>query len=674
LGEEGRDPAWSPKPGRWIAYTSGRQVAKFRSAWPSPYVDAPQGDEEVRLIDASGGKPRKIADGYAPAWSADAKNLHFISGKDQKVKAVEIKEDGSPGRMKDLFGISIDSLVAAISPDGRRVAYLGDERLMVADREGKRTMPTWPVRRPLYDWLLGWSPDGKQLGGVGVLCFGGLTFLNQDTGRALRLGTGELVAPAWSPDGSMIAYDAHLVLGSEIWMIDAKMLNALSSAEPMDQPKGPAARLDLIAPFQPKGKLTYVDLQPKANQSMDLHPFDLLGDEMLHVPRGEQTLGGVKFTIGPGYLHLGSGLLPQAPVKVEGIPVGKHAAHLYILHGTLFSDATYNVADGTTIGYYRVVYEDHSEQSIAIKAGEDVRCWFAKDPEPATHGAKVWEGRNNMAEWNGLNVRLFASGWTNPHPEKKTARIDFLSAGTQAAPFCLAITMEEPASGAGGTAPPRAETMPATRPAASEPAKNAKFSFVDLQDKSNHKLSEKFGNDERKGNFLTIAKGEQTLAGVTFKIGDGVIQLGSTVWHEMPEKVEGIKVGKKFSRLDILHATGYGGGPNEPGTDWYVEDGADIGEYRIHYEDGATATIPIVYGKDVRDWWFREDEKEPSRGKVAWKGDNELAKRYECRLRLYLATWNNPKPDKKVVSIDYISRKDKTAAAPFCAAMTLEEK
>jgi hypothetical protein len=205
-------------------------------------------------------------------------------------------------------------------------------------------------------------------------------------------------------------------------------------------------------------------------------------------------------------------------------------------------------------------------------------------------------------------------------------------------------------------------------------AEEKQFTTVDLKDKFTHKLSQKFGNDPREGNFLTIENGEQTLGDIKFKIGEGVIQLGSKAWDEMPEKVEGIKVDKKFAKLHILHATGYGGGPNVPGTDWYVEDDTEIGEHKIHYEDGSTETIPIVYGKDVRDWWFREDEKEPSRSKVVWKGDNELAKKYQCRLRLYLTTWENPKSDKKVANIDYISRKNETVAAPFCLALTLEEK
>jgi hypothetical protein len=91
---------------------------------------------------------------------------------------------------------------------------------------------------------------------------------------------------------------------------------------------------------------------------MDRITFDMVANDMRQVPRGEQTLGGVKFTIGPGSLQLGSGLLPTAPEKIEGIPVNRHVTRLYVLHGTQFSGPMQNVADGTTIGYYRVVYED----------------------------------------------------------------------------------------------------------------------------------------------------------------------------------------------------------------------------------------------------------------------------------------------------------------------------
>ena len=64
--------------------------------------------------------------------------------------------------------------------------------------------------------------------------------------------------------------------------------------------------------------------------------------------------------------------------------------------------------------------------------------------------------------------------------------------------------------------------------------------------------------------------------------------------------------------------------------------------------------------------------KEVTRGKKAWEGKNEPAQGFNASIRLYLATWNNPHPDKAVVSIDYISAQ--TDAAPFCVAMTVERK
>ncbi len=198
-----------------------------------------------------------------------------------------------------------------------------------------------------------------------------------------------------------------------------------------------------------------------------------------------------------------------------------------------------------------------------------------------------------------------------------------------------------------------------------------KYAFVDLSKKFTQNLDDKFGDDDRKGNFLKLTR-EQKLGGVLFKVEDGAIQLGSQALKSKPPKVEGIQIDRHCTRLFILHATGYGGGPNKPGMPWFVKDGTEIGEYRIRFEDRSVVKTPIIYGKDVRDWWFRPDEKGTSRGKVVWKGDNELATRYNCRLRLYLHTWKNPRPDKKIVAIDFVGRKEKTTAAPFCIAMTLE--
>jgi hypothetical protein len=199
-----------------------------------------------------------------------------------------------------------------------------------------------------------------------------------------------------------------------------------------------------------------------------------------------------------------------------------------------------------------------------------------------------------------------------------------------------------------------------------------KLTYLDLQPKANHKLTEDFG---LAGNNLgELSAGEKTFGGVQFNVGKGFIQLGSKVMDKMPDKVEGIKVGKPFAKLHILQATQYGGGPNREGSEWFVKDDTAIGEYRVIYDDKTVATVPIVYGQHVRDWYFVDGEKGVSRGSVVWTGDNKNAQGVGSRLRLYLTTWQNPKPNKKVISIDYISHKDKTVAAPFCVAITVERK
>jgi hypothetical protein len=185
----------------------------------------------------------------------------------------------------------------------------------------------------------------------------------------------------------------------------------------------------------------------------------------------------------------------------------------------------------------------------------------------------------------------------------------------------------------------------------------AKMICLDLQRLGNENLKREGGND-----LSELPAGEQKLEGVKFKIGDKLIQLGSKMLQGKPVKVEGIKVGQKFAKLHILHACQHA-----------AEQDTIIGEYTVTWDDDTSVTIPITYGKDVLDWWFYENSPEPSRGKVAWKGNNEAAKGNNAQIRLYLTTWENTKPDKKVKAIDFSSTNE-TPAAPFCVAMTVEGK
>ena len=145
-------------------------------------------------------------------------------------------------------------------------------------------------------------------------------------------------------------------------------------------------------------------------------------------------------------------------------------------------------------------------------------------------------------------------------------------------------------------------------------------------------------------------------------------------------QVEAIPVERRVSTLYLLHATQWGNvqfsiadllrATQGGNVQFDVADGTNIGHYQIHYVDGSQATIPIIYGEDVRDWWSRDHKKLATRGQVVWVGQNAATKQIKIYLRLYLNVWENPHPEKTIASLDYVSAM--TVAAPFCVAITAE--
>jgi hypothetical protein len=187
-----------------------------------------------------------------------------------------------------------------------------------------------------------------------------------------------------------------------------------------------------------------------------------------------------------------------------------------------------------------------------------------------------------------------------------------------------------------------------------------RFSALDLQGLANQNRTATFHQDNMPGNNLGgLAAGEHRLLEIPFRVGAGVLQLGSQLVVDKPAEIRGIKVGRKLTQLYVLHASGYSGDQ---------QDGVSIGHYTVRYDDGATRTIPLVNGRDVRGWWKRPRAPKPSRGKVAWEGTNDYVKRQGFGLWLFLSVWENLRPDMTVVSMDYVSAM--TKCAPFCVAIT----
>lgn len=206
--------------------------------------------------------------------------------------------------------------------------------------------------------------------------------------------------------------------------------------------------------------------------------------------------------------------------------------------------------------------------------------------------------------------------------------------------------------------------MEETGPAAKKPViqPTGRLVPLDLSSAWNRKTVDLSGSGDFEGNGLAeLPSGEQALRGVAFRIGEGVVQLGSTNLPDESGEVLDIAVQLKISRLYALHA-----------TQWNTEDGTSVGQYRLKYQDGETASLPVVYGQDIRDWWIWDNGMPLTRGVVAWTGANLHTEKYGVALRLCLSVWENPHPDKQVATLDFVSSMD-TEAAPLCVALTVEE-
>jgi hypothetical protein len=182
----------------------------------------------------------------------------------------------------------------------------------------------------------------------------------------------------------------------------------------------------------------------------------------------------------------------------------------------------------------------------------------------------------------------------------------------------------------------------------------------------------------------SLPTGLQRFGGVLFDVR-GVIWLRSELQnpadttfratcHDFPERVEGIAIGRKFQKLHVLHAaTTY-----DPrlGSRPQANSGNPlraVGAYVLHYADGTRHEHEIQYGRDLRNWWWGgrgDDAAEAERAKVAWVGTNGPSSRYDAKIRLFLSTFENPRPNEEVVSVDFISKQ--TPFAPFLVAMTIE--
>jgi len=166
--------------------------------------------------------------------------------------------------------------------------------------------------------------------------------------------------------------------------------------------------------------------------------------------------------------------------------------------------------------------------------------------------------------------------------------------------------------------------------------------------------------------FVKIEPGVQKFSGVPFDVR-GLVALSGTETelaagvYDLKTDVDGISVGRKASKIHLLHGAGWG--DDEP-------HGTCIGQVEVLYVNGETELIEICAGVHVRDWFLTRDfRRDVTEGELAWvQPSTEVTGR---DIGLYTMNWENPNPEIEIQSINF--RSTMTAGAPFLLGVTLED-
>jgi hypothetical protein len=180
-------------------------------------------------------------------------------------------------------------------------------------------------------------------------------------------------------------------------------------------------------------------------------------------------------------------------------------------------------------------------------------------------------------------------------------------------------------------------------------------------------LLDPFCNKVLVKSWAVVPQGLQRLDDVPFQI-NGYVELASSRTSPrrvLPLEAAGIAVGKKFSRIHLLHCTEY-----------YDRSGQPLEDLVLYYANGERYVATLVYGVHAQDWYDYAGEgrglvQDPN-SRIAWKGTSDDAAQFGKIVRLYHTALDNPHPDQVVTRLDIIS--DLCEANPMVFAISLEQE
>ena len=197
----GKDPAWSPD-GEHIAFV--REPYRVREY-----------KEEVWIIPAVGGEPRRLALGAWPMWASDSKRIFFHSRVDETLYSIRIDDlTAKPERI-----ISCPSRFPWVSPDEKYVAYGVGSELRIVELSSGSVLMRWTAPGPAMGLLVRWSPNGKEISVAGLTGSDlGLWVFDVERKKAWQIFDPPAISGIWSPDRSRMVIEIKKPF-EENWLV-----------------------------------------------------------------------------------------------------------------------------------------------------------------------------------------------------------------------------------------------------------------------------------------------------------------------------------------------------------------------------------------------------------------------------------------------------------------------
>ncbi len=166
-----------------------------------------------------------------PAWSPDGTKIVFSFWRDTHGSQIYVMDANGDNRVRltwsdDVLGDS-DNYEPAWSPDGTKIAFTShfhgedDPEICVMDANGAAPSILTPkgYNNPA------WSPDGTKIAFNSYQ--GGIYVMDANGDNRVQLTRGDHYNPTWSPDGTKIAFNSHndltqnFILEGDIYVMDA---------------------------------------------------------------------------------------------------------------------------------------------------------------------------------------------------------------------------------------------------------------------------------------------------------------------------------------------------------------------------------------------------------------------------------------------------------------------